>query len=155
MSHPITFERLRHLGRVREFFRDGRVYDAAGGDDAPGFEHFAPHPDPRIWYIEARDETSPGQGAIALFTAIPRSRVLWEIHVTRAFGAGITEAARAIAPFLFRNTPARRVIAEIPETNRAAIRLAQRAGYVFYGRNPQSYEKHGRLVDQILLGVSA
>lgn len=96
-----------------------------------------------------------GQQLVALFTLIPQNAACWEIHATRVFGAAAADAQRAIAPWIFSKTSCRRLVAQIPATNRAAIRAARRAGFVEYGCNPRAFLKRGELVDLVLLGVSA
>jgi hypothetical protein len=49
----------------------------------------------------------------------------------------------------------RRIVGSVPVTNRLACQFAERAGFAVYGVNLKSYMKGGRLLDQILFGVSA
>jgi RimJ/RimL family protein N-acetyltransferase len=73
---------------------------------------------------------------------------------SRQFWDTTVEMARAAIAWMSENSPARRIVASIPATNPAAIALARRAGLEEYGRNRRSFLKRGRLVDQVLLGIS-
>ena len=63
-------------------------------------------------------------------------------------------AAQALPDWIFTHTPCRRIVTNIPTTNRLALHFALRAGMRLYGSNSASYLKNGELLDQICLGLS-
>lgn len=147
----VTLFRTRDLARVRALVAsDPRVYDAAADDGAPPASEFEPNAHPAIAYVVASDDA----GDIGLYTFVPRNAATWEMHATLVFGSRAQRAAREAIVWAFSELGARRVIAEIPATNRAAIRAARRAGMREYGRDPRSFLKRGLLVDRVLLGIS-
>lgn len=151
----IRFARTCDLALVRRAIADdARVYDASGDDSAAPRESWQPNEHPAIWYVVAQNVKEKGSGFIGLYTLIPQNAVAWEIHATRVFGAAAADALAGIPVWMRGETGARRIVASIPATNRAAIRAARRAGFAEYGRNPRSFLKRGELIDQILLGVS-
>lgn len=147
----ISFARTRDLALVRRAIASPRVYDASSDDAAPPRQEFRPNDHPGIWFVTAADD----RGLIGLFTFVPLNAVLWEIHATRVFGRGAVEALAGAVDWFTAETRARRIVASIPATNRAAIRCALRAGFREYGRNPRSFLKSGELVDLVLVGISA
>jgi RimJ/RimL family protein N-acetyltransferase len=137
---------------VRDFIRQPAQWQAATDDFAPDPETWQPNPDPRIIYLAARE----GQRLFGVFTVIPHSTVCHEIHMAADISRfkTATHALRAAIAWMFAHTHAARIVASIPATNGLAIALARRAGLEQYGMNPRSFQKRGRLVDQILLGTS-
>lgn len=130
-----------------------QLYGAAVDDFSPEREQFLPRRDDAIWYVGA----FVGGGYIGLFALAPQNTICWEIHtrlLPASWGATAAAAARAVVPWIWENTPCRRLVTVCPAYNRLAIRFAQRAGLERYGVNPASWQKGGRLVDQVLLGIS-
>lgn len=127
-------------------------WDAATDDACPAAAEFRPNEDERIVYLEARR----GRELVGILTLIPENAVCFQLHFAGNLSRikTATAAARAVIAWAFRNTPARRVVASIPATNRLAIALAKRTGLTQYGVNSASFLKRGQLVDQILLGIS-
>jgi RimJ/RimL family protein N-acetyltransferase len=138
----------RDFARIRELLAQPAQWDAATDDSAPAPKAFWPNEDERIIYLEA--------AAFGIFTMIPQNAICYEIHVAANIAQikTATAALEAAIAWAFENTPARRIIAQIPATNRLAIALATRAGLVEFGRNPGSFLKRGELVDVHLLGIS-
>jgi hypothetical protein len=56
--------------------------------------------------------------------------------------------------WIWRNTPCRRIVTNVPEDNRLAYRFALSAGMIGYGLNRASFQRGGRLLDQHCLGIS-
>jgi RimJ/RimL family protein N-acetyltransferase len=116
-------------------------------------EDWAPNEDERIVYLEVRDAGE----LLGIVTLIPQNAVCYEIHAALlpiAWGPRSAEALRGAIAWMFERSPARRIVASIPAYNRLAIALGKRAGMQQYGVNVASFERGGRLHDQILLGLS-
>jgi len=149
----MTFARTRDLALVRAVLtHESQV--RMSSEDATDVATWSPVEDERIWYIEARDAVE----LVGIFTLIPQNSVCFEIHAAilpHAWGERSHEAARGVFVWMFANSPARRIVASIPGYNQLALKLAKDAGMRAFGRNPRSFLKHGKLHDQILLGISA
>jgi hypothetical protein len=158
LEAAVSIERTRDLALVREVFTRPAQWDAATDDAAPERATFTPNADERIIYLAVSAPTKcvAFRELLGIITLIPRNAVLFELHaaldLSRAKTA--TAAARAAIAWLFEHTPARRIIGEIPATNRLAIAIAERAGMQHCGRNPRSFLKRGALVDLVQLGIS-
>lgn len=149
----VTFERTRDYALVGEIMRHPRLYDAGADDFAPAREAFQPREDEAIWYVLAK---SAGE-LLGLFAIAPQNAVCWEIHtrlLPSTWGKVAGETAAAVIPWVWANTPARRLVTICPGYNRLAVRFAKRAGLEVYGVNFASWLKNGRLWDQVLLGIS-
>jgi hypothetical protein len=139
------------MSLVRHILADSSVWPHVGDDFAPDHREWQPNPDSRIWYVLAIEKTR----LVGLLTFVPRSTVLWEIHVVfmpgrRTRGVNIGEQVLA---WMFEHSTAERIIAEIPACNRLAVQLASRT-MQRYGVNEKSFMKGGTLWDLVLFGVS-
>ena len=157
IDEPLTFARTRDFALVREIITQPAQWKAATDDAAPAREEWQPNPDERIYYLFVEADEMVG-----IFTLLPQNAASYEIHAafmrrsrsSRRPHDTTAEMARAAIAWAFAHMPARRVVASIPATNRAAIRAAERAGMTRFGTNARSFLKRGELVDQVLLGIS-
>lgn len=149
----MEFERTTDYELLTSLMRDPALYPFIADDFAPPMEEAAPVVHLELRYILARDR----QGLLGFYLFTPRSPILWEFHtVMRLDGKALAAMRELLGPqgWLWRNTECRRAVTYVPAYNRVAHRFGLRAGLQEYGRNPDSYLKHGELVDQILLGIS-
>ena len=169
-AHRITFQRTYDLHFVTSILAHPRIFPHIGDDFAGPREGFMPNSDSRIWWVEAKGETEDRRQEtehsdsrlltprlLGLFMFLPRSTVLWEMHVSllpSAWGPPGLRAGRQVIPWVFEHTTCRRLIGEVPRSNTLAIRWAKACNFVEYGVNPRAFMKHGELQDLILLGVS-
>jgi len=80
--------------------------------------------------------------------------VMYDSHVAMLPHTRADEAAKAAIQWMWRNTPAEKLVAYLPMDNRHAIRFAKRAGYREEGRLSAAFRGRGALLDLIVLGVS-
>jgi RimJ/RimL family protein N-acetyltransferase len=150
----VTFERSTNYRLVHAILTaDARSYDAMGDDAAPAREAFRPNESPAIWYVIARADDGR---ALGLFVFVPLNSILWEIHncfLPNAWGARALAAGRAVLPWFFAHSTARRIVGATPANNRLAVRYALKCGMVPYGTNPGAFQKHGVLHDLVLTGI--
>jgi RimJ/RimL family protein N-acetyltransferase len=149
----IRFARTFDFGAVRDLITHPRVWPFAGEDSglAPG--DFEANEDPRIWYVFAYDAGEFLGG----FMFVPQTSVCWEVHLLllpASWGLRSAEVARGVFAWMFEHSPCRRIVGATPACYRLAVRLAERAGMVRYGVNPQAFLKYGILQDVILSGIS-
>jgi RimJ/RimL family protein N-acetyltransferase len=149
----MKIRRTHDLALIRAIFTHPTQYDAAGDDSAPRAEDFEPNADERIYYLEIRSDDGLIAGVITL---VPENCASYQIHIAvlpSAWGKAAEYLRGAIA-WSWQHTPARRIVARIPEYNRLALALARRAGLEQYGRNERSFLKRGRLWDTVDFGIS-
>lgn len=149
----ITLERTHNLDAVRAIYTDPDVWPWIGDDFAGDVQSFRVNADPRIWYLVVAE----GTRLLGLFTLLPESEVCWKAHVVmlpECDGQTNREAARMLAPWLWEHTRCRRLVAEIPRRNPAAVLFARWAGLRKFGVNEKSFLKHGQLWDQVCMGIS-
>jgi RimJ/RimL family protein N-acetyltransferase len=130
-----------------------RIYPHMGDDGCPPAESFQPVEHPSIWYVLAID----GGQLLGLFVLSPQTSVCWEIHTCLlpiAWGKRAQEAFRGVVQWTMRQTGCRRIVTVVPGCNRLAMKFAAAVGLQQYGLNPDSFQKHGRLWDQFLFGIS-
>ncbi len=149
----IVIERTRDWALIQKLATDPSIFPHI-------YDDF--HRDPRQWrpieselvrYLIARDEKGPfGFGIF-----IPDTWVCWKAHfgfLPRSYGERAQSGFRRMLGWMWTNTEAARIVGEICEENRRAIRFAMRAGCVVYGVNRRSRLRDGVLRDQVCLGIS-
>ena len=85
------------------------------------------------------------------------SPILFKVHTTvLPVGRGVwaNEAAKKMAFWIWEHTECQRIVTDVPENNRLALKFAEAAGMQQFGVNPKSYQKGGKLLGVILLGLS-
>lgn len=106
-----------------------------------------------IWHILAWDDTQ----LLGMFACVPESAICWRFHVCllpAAYGEKTAESMRGVTRWIFENTKCLRLVGSVPRYNSLAIRLANNAGWQWFGVNAKSHMKNGELHDQILFGIS-
>lgn len=157
----MTFERTRDYDLIRRIMAHPRVYPHITDDGCPPVEEFHPIENPDVWYVLVRSDSGPRSlgfsDAIGMWVFVPQNHICWEVHTCLlpvAYGELGAAAAKQMATWVFTNTRCRRIVTNVPECNRLALRFAKRAGMVEFGRNEKSFLKGGVLFDQIMLGLT-
>jgi len=149
----MTFERTLDYALIRKIITDPALYDHVSDDGSPSREDFQPLQSEAIWYVLAWDKHE----LLGCFSFFPQNSVCYEVHtclLPNSWGSRAHTAALQVREWMFAKSPAVRIVTNVPEDNRLALRFAKTAGMQQYGVNPKSYLKHGHLMDQFLLGVS-
>lgn len=149
----MTFERSRDFDLIRKIMTHPRVYPHITDDGSPPVEEFHPIESSDLWYVVVRN----GDTVLGLWVFVPQNGVCWEVHTCLlpvAYGELGQQAAKEMAAWVWKYTPCRRIITNVPEFNRLARRFAVAAGMVEFGRNEKSFLKDGKLYGQIMLGLS-
>ena len=148
----MEFCRTTDLALVRKILTSPDVYEHMGDDYTPPREEFDPNPHPDIVYLVA----ACWSAIAGLFLLIPKSRVCWELHVCMLPNATANEkweAARGLVPWLSDNTDCRRIVAEVPRSNKPALIYGTHGiGMKYVGTHEKAFMKYGRLRDLIILG---
>lgn len=148
----MTFERTKDYALIRKIMTHHRVYPHITDDGCPPVEKFHPGESDDLWYILVTDDEPLG-----LWLFVPQNAVCWEVHTCMlpvAWGERAAAAAKEMAEWIWKNTPCRRIITNVPECNRLALKFAKAAGMVEFGRNEKSFLKNGKLWGQIMLGLT-
>lgn len=154
----ITFERCFDVETIRSILTHSRIYPKISDDSSPPASDYKPVPPDLVWYVLARDVFWDGNAdTLGLWMFVPQNGVCWEVHTALlpcAWGEPGLEAARALPDWIWTHTPCRRIVTNVPGNNRLALHFALHAGMHVYGINESSYQKDGRLWDQVCLGIS-
>ena len=158
------FQRTFDYALVRAIVTRPDIYPYLTSDGAPSAETFRVPEGDWNWYVLVRgggevDEPAGYQrgedSILGLFWLVPYNAVCWEVHtcfLPALRGARAIRAYREGCEWLWRNSPCRKTIGNIPEYNRAALAVALRAGAHIIGINRKSLLKDGRLIDQTIVG---
>jgi RimJ/RimL family protein N-acetyltransferase len=130
-----------------------QIWPHISDDGSPPAKDWRPPEGEHIWYVTAWDDDE----LLGLWMFHPQNAVCWEVHtclLPTAWGEQAIAAARALPEWIWKHTPCRRIVTNVPSSNRLALRFAIRAGMKIYGVNRESYLKGGKLCDQVCLGLS-
>lgn len=147
----MKLERTHDMALVREIIRHPKIYGPASDDFSPPRETFEPEQGP--WYILLKEEDK----ILGLWALCPHSQIVWEVHtcmLPTAWGTKARDAAQLLLSWVWENTTCVRLITQVPDSNPVALRFAENAGLVEYGRNPFAFQKHNRLYTVHELGIT-
>jgi RimJ/RimL family protein N-acetyltransferase len=156
----IQFERSTDYELCKRILTHPRIYDHISDDFSPDPADYEPIDHPSVWYVIVRDTPDTDNAdaeLLGLWMLQPLNGVCWEIHTAllpNAWGERGRRAAKHMAQWVWEHTTCRRLVTNVPENNRLALAFAEAAGMKVYGRNTRSFLKGGKLLDQILLGLS-
>lgn len=145
------FERTRDLALVRQVVTHPDVWPFISDDFSPPAADFQPTAHESLWYIAASDDKE----LLGIWLFEVRG-ACWEVHtclLSSARGRRGLAAAKALARWIWDETPCRVIVTHVPDDNPAAAWFARAAGMREFGRIPRSWLKRGVLHDQILLGI--
>jgi hypothetical protein len=152
-KNDFVFEPVKDMRLIRKFMTHPNVYPWICDDFSPSPTDIMPIEHPSVFYICAKDKT----GLLLLCMFIQQNAICWEIHASvfpRRRRARALAAAKAGIEWIWQNTRCKRLIAQIPVYNGTAYLFAKAAGLEYFGTNEKSFQKNGKLYDQILLGIS-
>jgi len=91
-----------------------------------------------------------------VFMLHPHNSFTFEVHtllLPSAKGRAV-EIGKEALQWAWANTPAERIVTNVPEFNVPALRFAQKVGFKEYGFNQRSFKRNGEWYGQTLLGIS-
>lgn len=154
----ITFARSQDYDLIRRILTHPRIWPYISDDGSPPVEQYQPVQHSAVWYVIVRDVRDDGEDLLGLWVFTPENYVCWEVHTAllpAAWGPKGQLAARMLPAWIWENTHCRRIVTNVPSTNRLALHFAYKAGMKIFGVNRSSFMKNGVLCDQICLGISA
>ena len=149
----LNFERSQDYTLIRQIITHPAIWPHVSDDYTPKPEEWKPAENDSVWYVLVYD----GGELLGLWTFIPETAICWKVHTCLlpcAWGYRSRIAARQMAEWIFANTACLRIITDVPEYNRHALKFAKDAGMHEFGYNAASYMKNGILHGQHLLGIS-
>ena len=148
----ITIERTTDIEYIKGCVTHPKIWEHSSDDGSGKAEDYCPSIAEGVYWLMPCED---GQ-RLGVFLLYPHNFICYEVHtclIPEAWGRSVECTLTGIA-WMFSNTPCRRIITNVPESNVLALRLAERSGLVKFGVNPASHLKNGALHDQILLGIS-
>lgn len=108
---------------------------------------------PNLFWITVYDRDE----LLGMFLSHPHNTATYESHtclLPNAYGPRAVEAAHEYIKWMFRWTACQKLITNVPEYNKLALRFARKVGGVLEGVNRSSYLKNDILMDQYVLGIT-
>lgn len=134
---------------IKEVITHPDIYPRLTADDSPPPEEWEPRPD-RI-YLVGWDEEPFGVTSFA-----PKSSIVYNAHfqvIPEYRKSHAIDFAKECIRWLWDNTKAKKIVAEIPEFHQNVIHFGHKVGFVVEGINSKSFLKDGKLHNQIYLGL--
>lgn len=155
----IRIARTEDAQWIRSVMVHPKIWPHISDDGCPPWQEFEPVVGPGVWYVEALLANVGGRGgrSMGFWVLHPQNTATWECHTCLlpwAWGPLAVEAGKSAAEWVWANTPARRIVTQVPVENRLAYAFARRIGMEQYGVNPKAWLKNGQLQDVALLGMS-
>lgn len=149
----VSIERSTDYAALTSIARHPAIYGSMADDYSPAPDDYhVPNGEHLIYLLAQLDGVPRGFWLFA-----PQNHVCFEVHTVlnpQLFGTRALDAAKMAENWIWSNTTCRRMFTNVPVTNRLALRFAKAAGMVEFGINENSYLKNGKLIDQIMLGMS-
>lgn len=125
------------------------VSDDGCGDPAL----FFPDTGERLYWLKPTEIYGDEYG---VFLVHAHNSICYEVHTCLLpviWGRSL-ECTKALIEWVFDFTDCLRLITSVPENNILALNLAKESGLDIFGVNRKSFLKNGKLLDQIMLGIS-
>ena len=119
---------------------------------------------PHIWEGEGEPEVPMHESvyyllgiedvAVGVVAFVPMNPVTWMPHIAALPGreGRGSELLRLATQWMFKNTPCRKAFAALPAFNARVIRVFEKCDFRLEGVSPKSFEWHGHLHGQLLMG---
>lgn len=143
-------EKTEDIHVIKSVLCHPEIYDRISGDDAPDSKAWSP---PLEGEIYLAGYTSSIVGIVNLH---PVNKICWEVHIQvlpdmRRFAHAFGDAC---LNWIKENTPALKLVAQIPTIYPDVIAFAESKGFRLEGLNRNSYMKHDKLIDQVYMGYT-
>lgn len=148
----MILERTHDMALVASIMRDPAIWPHVHDDSTP--DDWTPtDADSFYWMLVTLDSGDVG----GVFLAHPLNTYCYEMHtcmLPHTWGAQAAAAAQMLAGHVFNELGAHKLVTNVPAYNRAARRFAIAGGMQQEGINRVSFMKNGRMIDQIMLGIT-
>jgi RimJ/RimL family protein N-acetyltransferase len=146
----ITVEQCANLDIIQELVQNPHVFNFRSLCDGVDVKNFRL---PDGLYLLARSEHGP----LGMFYLHAQNPILWQVHVAflpHAWGKPARTAGLLGIDWLAQKTACRKMIALIPEFNRAALGYVERIGGILEGRIRHGAMKEGTPVNELVYGIT-
>src|SRR5215472_3517947 len=148
----VSLARTLDYDLVREILTHPDIFDLMRDDCCPAAENFAVNTHAAIRYLKA---TSGGRELpFGLFALFPENAVCWDLHVAMLQWAKTSEkwqAAKALIPWLAKNTICESLVLAAPAWNKSVIMYGVHGiGMRYAGRFKKAFVKGGEFHDLVL-----
>jgi len=147
----LTIEPTKDWELVKRIVTHQSVYPRVSDDKSPSAERWLPLDG--LHYLLVKN----GADILGLFVLSQENGVCFKVHtclLPHSYGEKATIAAKALIAWVFTHLDCSRLVTEVPDYNRLALKFAERSGMTKFGYNPKSYLKDGKLHGVTLLGIS-
>lgn len=148
----MTFEPTQDMALVKKIITHPKLWPYLSDDFSPPPEQFEPAQAEGIIYLLVSEENR----TLGCFLLHSHSAIVWEVHtclLPEAWGKS-EEATKGGTEWVWSNLPCMRLITNVPNNNKLALRLAKRSGMQQFGCNPDSFAKAGKVYSMAMLGIS-
>ena len=147
------FSITENASLIKEVMTEKHCWQHISDDYSPAPEDFEPVFAASIMYIKCTDEN---EKVFAIFILLKFNNILAELHsaVLPVMAGLFKTALKELFNWVFLNTEYLRITTNVPAYNRLGFRAALESGMTEWGKNPESFMRHGKLVDQLALGIS-
>ena len=149
----LRIERSKDYELIRRIATHRLVYSFISDDFSPKAEDYKPIESDELFYVVIHDDSE----LMGMFVLVPENHVCAKVHtclLPQAYGDRARQCAKEAIQWAWANTTLERIITDIPDNNRRALKFSNDVGFKVYGVNPKSFMKNGILRDQVLMGVS-
>lgn len=136
---------------VGKILRDPIIYEAISGDNSPPRITYKPNIRIGIYVIVYKDDIPIGLGITE-----KKSAAHYTVHyqvLPDHRGENALAGALECLNWVWRNTQAIKVTAEVPSLYPNVIEFGLSCGFKIEGTNKNSYIKKGKVFDQVYLGI--
>lgn len=134
-----------------------KVFNCISSDGAPGIEEYEPVTDGYTFIAGIQDVVFGKSVPFGLMIYKQKDSFQWECHfqvIPEYRKTHATEFAEKAINWLWSNTDAIKIVAEIPEMFPNVIKFGEKMGFQREGINRKSYMKNGQICDQVYMGLS-
>ena len=140
----------RNIDEIKSVLCDPWVYDRITGDNAPDASDWTP-PLEGEHYLKC----VASHAIVGVSNCHPINEVCWECHIQvlpdyRRYAHSFMDAS---IKWTWDNTPAKKLVVQIPSFYKDVIKFVQEHGFTIEGVNQKSHLKHGALWDQVYMGL--
>lgn len=146
----MRIERTHDMELVKSILSHDRVVDKVTDD---GCKEIAPKDEGSMWWLAVYVEDK----VCGVFLVYPLNSVCYEMHtclLPSIWGKKADQAAQKLLNYVFNEISAKKIVTNVPESNKLAYRYAVRNGMIVEGVNRESFLNNGVLENQIILGIT-
>lgn len=139
-----------HQNEVERVLMDGDVFPFIIDDIYCGYHQIHETlSDPDIYVLMPNSE--------ACFLFLPMVSVTYDSHVAvlpKSRGPQAVESGKQAIEWMWDNSPARKIVANVPENRDDVVRYVLRVGFKKEGTMTEAFLKDGKLRDLIMFGIN-